>query len=556
MPRQTEKTRSVSRWRRWMADAIPRLAARIGLADRLQKIAARLRGLRGRQRLLAAAGLGAVSVSAFAPFYFWPVFFLTFPALAFMIDGAGEARRPWIAAAQIGWAFGFGYFFIGFHWVGFAFVVDAATHGWLLPFVAVAFPSGLALFMAAAAAAARSSWSNGVWRLFSLAASVSAFEWLRGHILTGLPWNLPGYVWGGADAMFQSVSVFGIYGLSLITVLIALAPAAAVNGDGTKSALKWPAAACGVVLIALFLFGWFRLPPGASPVFDNVALRIVQPNIAQAEKWKPELLERNWRRLIDLTRQAGLETRTHVIWTEAAPPFFLLSEPEGLSVVGSLLPDRAMLLTGTVRSEESAGARRYFNSMGVVSGTGKVLAVYDKSHLVPFGEYLPFFWLLEPLGITKLTGGSGGYTQGGGVRTISLAKSPSFGPLICYEVIFPGAVTEPGRRPEWLVTMTDDSWFGPWTGPYQHLGIAKIRATEEGLSIIRAANTGVSAVVDPYGRVTTSLELGRAGIIDAALPKPLKSTLYSLWGDLGFGLMLIACAGVGCFFSRSASEDG
>jgi apolipoprotein N-acyltransferase len=219
------------------------------------------------------------------------------------------------------------------------------------------------------------------------------------------------------------------------------------------------------------------------------------------------------------------------------------------------LPDKTSLLTGTVRSEDGEGRRRYFNSMAAVSGTGQVLAVYDKSHLVPFGEYLPLFWMLEPLGITKLTGGSGGYTQGGGVRTIEIANTPSFGSLICYEVLFPGEVVEPGHRPEWLVTMTDDSWFGPWTGPYQHLGIAKIRAAEEGLAVVRAANTGVSAVIDPYGRVTTSLELGVAGIVDSPLPKPLKSTVFARGGDLIFWLMLIAISGVGCFFSRSASDD-
>lgn len=538
-----------------MASSISRALAHIDIMQRTEAAAGWLRALGGWSRLLVAAGLGAISVFAFAPFYLWPIFFLTFPALAWMIDGARPAPRPWIAAAQIGWAFGFGYFFIGFHWVGFAFVVDAQAHGWLLPFVAVAFPSGLALFMAAAAGLARLSWSNGPWRVFALAAGISAFEWLRGHILTGLPWNLPGYVWGGVDAMFQSVSIFGIYGLSLITIVVALLPAALINSDGKRSGLSWPIAAMGGVLAALLVFGWVRLPSGGAPIFEGVALRIVQPNIPQAEKWKPELLQRNWTRLIDLTRRPGLATRTHVIWTEAAPPFFLVSEPDGLGVIGDILPDAASLLTGTIRSEGEGEARRFFNSMAAVSGTGRVLATYDKSHLVPFGEYLPFFWLLEPLGITKLTGGSGGYTQGAGVRTIEIPHTPSFVALICYELIFPGEVTESGRRPEWLVTMTDDSWFGPWTGPYQHLGIAKIRAAEEGLAVVRAANTGVSGVIDPYGRVTTSLELGVAGIIDAALPKPLKSTLFSRYGDFIYALMLIAIAGVGCFFSRSASDD-
>jgi apolipoprotein N-acyltransferase len=354
--------------------------------------------------------------------------------------------------------------------------------------------------------------------------------------------------------MFQAASLFGIYGLSLLTLLAVLLPAACFNADGRRSGAAWPLIAPAGILAALFLFGWFRLPFEPAPVFSDVALRIVQPNVPQAEKWKPELMERNWRLLLDLTRSPGLESRTHVIWTEAAPPFFLLREPLGLQVIAQVLPDRATLLTGVVRSEDAGERRRYFNSMAAITGDGRVLATYDKSHLVPFGEYLPFYQWLEPLGITKLTGGSGGYTEGSGVRTLQIPGTPPFGPLICYEVIFPGAVIEPGHRPEWLVTMTDDSWFGPWTGPYQHLGIAKVRAAEEGLAIVRAANTGVSAVIDPYGRIISSLGLDKTGFLDAALPKPLAPTLYSFVGDTIFTVLLLALAGAGLFFYQPTQQ--
>ncbi len=539
-----------------MASPILRGLKRVEFVSRIEKAAAWVREARGRRRWLIAAGLGAVSALAYAPFYAWPLLFFTFPCLVWMIDCAGNARRPWLAAGVAGWAFGFGYFLIGLHWVGFAFVVDAAAHAWQLPFVAVLFPGGLALFFGAAAGVARLRWPNGPARIATLAASVSAFEWLRGHVLTGFPWNLPGYVWSGWDAMFQAASLFGIYGLSLITVMIAFSPATLIDADGKPSRTAWPFGTALGVLVALFIFGWLRLPPGPAPTFEGIALRIVQPNVPQAEKWRPDLLERNWRLLVDLTRQPGLETRTHVIWTEAAPPFFLLQEPEALRVIAAILPDSTTLLTGTVRTEEGEGKRRYFNSMTAVSGDGRVLAAYDKSHLVPFGEYLPLFQLLEPLGITKLTGGSEGYSKGAGIKTLAIAHTPSFSPLICYEVIFPGAVVEAGHRPEWLVTMTDDSWFGPWTGPYQHLGIAKVRAAEEGLAIVRAANTGVSAVIDPYGRIVTSLGLDQTGVLDATLPKPLKPTLFSQIGDIFFSIMLIASAGVGFFFYRSPQQDG
>ena len=529
--------------------AEPRLTfpALIDLAGRLEGAVAWVRALDGRKRLAISAALGAASAFAYAPIYAWPLLFLTMPALVWMIDGA----RSWASAAWIGWAFGFGYFFIGLHWVGFAFVVDADRHAWLLPFVAVLFPGGLALFFALAAGLVRRHWARGWARVVLFAVALALVEWLRGHVLTGLPWNLPGYVWSGTPAMFQSVAVWGVYGLSLATLLCVLAPAALFDAEGRRVSGWWPVRLSVAVLLLLLAFGLWRVPSAATSVREDVAVRIVQPDVPQAEKWKAEYFQRNWQRLVDLTRAPGIETRTVVVWPEAAPPFFLLSQPDGLQAVGALLSDRTTLITGTIRTEGDGEKRKGFNSMAAVSGTGAVLAVYDKAHLVPFGEYLPLYWLLEPLGIQKLTGGSGGFTEGSGVRTVTIPGLPSFGPLICYELIFPGAVVEPGKRPEWLVTMTDDSWFGPWTGPYQHLGIAKIRAAEEGLPIIRAANTGVSAVIDPYGRIVSSLGLNETGVLDARLPTPLVPTVYSIAGDAIFFALLLLATGVSVFFFRS-----
>ena len=345
------------------------------------------RHLSGRKRLLVACGLGALSALAHAPLHFWPVLFFSFPALVWMIDGAIEKSQRWAAAALIAWAFGFGYFLIGLHWVGYAFVVDADRHAWLLPFVALIFPGGLALFFAGAAIGARFQWSNGVGRVFVLVAGLSAAEWLRGHVLTGFPWNLPGYVWSGSDSMIQTASVYGIYGLSLVTLLAVCLPASVIDARGKAIERVWPLMVSIGLIGAVFLFGILRVPGQAVPVFEGVALRLVQPNVPQSEKWKPELLQRNWQSLIDLTRTPGLETRTHVIWPEAAPPFLLLSTDGALEVIGEVLPDRVQLLTGTQRLEEGE-PKKYFNSMAAIDGTGRVLATYDKSHLVPFGEYL------------------------------------------------------------------------------------------------------------------------------------------------------------------------
>jgi apolipoprotein N-acyltransferase len=531
-----------------MADTIADRLAKLDLLGRVESAATWFRSCVGRGRLLVAAGVGAASALAYAPFYVWPLLFLTFPALVWLIDGAAHARRPRATAALIGWAFGFGYFLVGLHWIGFAFVVDSDRHAWLLPFVAVLFPGGLALFFALAAGVARLRWA-GWARVCVLAAALGGVEWLRGHILTGFPWNLPGYIWSGTDAMFQAASLFGIYGLSLLTLLALMAPAAVIDADGKRSNARWMLILPPVLLGGLFIFGWVRLPTDAAPTNADVAVRIVQPNVPQTEKWKPEFFERNWRVLIDQTRLPGLASRTVVVWPEAAPPLALLEAPDALEVVALALPDRTTLLTGTIRIERSE-KQRFFNSMAAVSGTGQVLATYDKAHLVPFGEYLPLYWLLEPLGVSQITGGGQGYTEGSGVRTLTIPGLPAFSPLICYELIFPGQVSAPGQRPDWLMTMTDDSWFGPWTGPYQHLGIAKVRAAEEGLPVVRAANTGVSAIIDPFGRITHSLGLDRTGILDANLPRPLVPTLYSITGDAIFFLMLLGTAAVGIFFSR------
>ena len=532
-----------------MAEPAAGLLANLKLLERVEGAAAWFRSCAGRRRLLVAVGLGAVSALAYAPFYAWPLLVVTFPALVWLIDGTASARRPWFSAALTGWAFGFGYFLIGLHWIGFAFVVDSDKHAWLLPFVAVLFPGGLALFFALAAGVARLRW-RGWARIFLLGSAFAAVEWLRGHILTGFPWNLPGYVWSGSDTMFQAASLFGIYGLSLMTLVALLAPAAVVDAQGRRSRAPWMMAPPLLILSGLFVFGWARLPAGAASTYADVALRVVQPNVPQSEKWKPEFFERNWRVLVDLTRQPGIETRTVVVWPEAAPPFALLEQSGALEVAGTILPDNATLLTGTIRIERGE-KRRFFNSMAAVSGTGKVLATYDKAHLVPFGEYLPLYRLLEPLGVSQITGSGQGYTEGSGIRTLTIPGLPTFSPLICYELIFPGEVSVRGQRPDWLMTMTDDSWFGPWTGPYQHLGIAKVRAAEEGLAVVRAANTGVSAIIDPYGRITDSLGLDRTGVLDAKLPRPLPRTLYSIAGDTLFLLMLIATTIVGVVFSKS-----
>ena len=530
------------------------------LRSSLAYIAAGLRALASWRAQGVALLLGAAAAAAMAPFFFWPLLALIFPALIWLLDG-GE-RRPVLRAAFIGFWFGFGFFLAGLYWVGFAFTVDAKTFAWMIPFVAVLFPGGLALFTAIAFAAARALWSQGLPRLLAFAFCFSACEFLRGHILGGFPWNLMGYAWAYMPAPIQASSLIGIYGLSLLTILAASSPAALIDSAAKSSRSDWRARlapVAGLALIALiWAFGVMRLDDATGARVPGMRLRLVQPDIAQADKYRPELRWVNWQALLDLTARKGIETVTHVIWPEAAPPFLLAQNPQALSEIARILPPRAVLLTGAVRAENASGKPRFYNGFVAIDSDGQIIASYDKTHLVPFGEYLPLEGALETLGLTKLTGGLGAFASGEGVRTLSAPGAPPFSPLICYEIIFPAAVTENGKRPLWLLNVTDDSWFGDTSGPRQHLAIARVRAVEEGLPVVRVANTGISTVIDAYGRVGAKLDYGTTGTIDAGLPAALPETLYARLGDGPYGVMLALCglaAMLGRFRARRERSD-
>ena len=497
-----------------------------------------LKKVRGWRRLLLAAAMGALSALAFPPFLFFPFLLLGYAALVLLLDGAIAGRHPLRNAAFTGWAFGFGQFLIGLHWVGYAFLVDADAHAWQLPFVAVVLPGGLALFPAIAALLSARFWRSGPARIFLFVFIFGAAEFFRGHMLTGFPWNLSGYGWGASLAMLQSAAFIGAYGLSLLTLLFGASLALLAE---RKPILP---ATMSILFLALWAGGMARLAYADDGVVGGVRLRIVQPGVPQSEKYVPQYMLRNWQRLLDLSRVHANARPTHIIWPEAAPPFVLAREPLALMQIGELTADGATLLTGAVRIERTPEGRALYNSFYVFAPNGKLVATYDKFHLVPFGEYMPFQETMDALGLTKITGGVGAFAAGDGPRTLAIPNAPPISPLICYEAIFPGEVT--GRpRPQWLVNVTDDSWFGPGPGPLQHLLIARVRAIEEGLPIARAANTGVSAIIDPYGRVRASLSLGRQGALDASLPAALRDTFFVRFGFatvLAFFMLVAAAA--------------
>jgi apolipoprotein N-acyltransferase len=505
-----------------------------------------LAALKGWRRYALAFALGAATTLTLPPVYFFPLGFVTFPALLWLLDGAPRRR----AAFALGWWFGFGYFAIGLYWIGNALLVFAAKYAFLLPFASAGLPAALAVFIGLATTIAwqgRAPFERAI--LFAIAWVVA--EWLRGHILTGFPWNLIGYAWTGSDAMLQSAALLGIYGVSLLVVVSASLPAL------SAASTKRHRVAALVAALALPLVAWaggaLRLALAPPVEFHaGVGLRIVQSNIPQREKWARRYQQRNLKQFLDLSTVDRPGWITHVIWPETAATFFVSENSVLRRVLATVAPESGLLITGGVRGEGEP--RRVMNSMYAIDGAGSVVATFDKFHLVPFGEYVP---LARYLPIQKLTSGKTGFTPGPGPRTLRLPGLPAVSPLICYEVIFPGAVAAPQDRPQWLLNLTNDAWYGVSAGPYQHLAQARVRATEEGLPMVRAAYAGVSAVIDPYGRVLRTLGLNRAGYIDTKLPKPIAApTVFVRAGDGVFaGLIGILAVAFGWARQRNRRRE-
>jgi apolipoprotein N-acyltransferase len=335
----------------------------------------------------------------------------------------------------------------------------------------------------------------------------------------------------------QFAAMFGIYGLSLLTLLVAAMPA--VLAGPARSGVRWTGAS--LVLLALIaLWGWIRVPTGPDPIFPGIHLRLVQANIPQAEIYRGDNQVGEIRRYLELSHRPGFDSLTAVIWPEAAVPFLLDQDAEGRRVVALGAPPAGVLVTGTPRADIAAGSlKTLWNSLEVLAPDGSVLATYDKAHLVPFGEYVPWRQYL-PISIAKVTAGSTDFTPGPGLRVLEVKGLPPFEPLICYEAIFPGDVVAKHAHPDWLLNITDDAWFGISAGPYQHFASARLRAVEEGVALARDGNDGVTAMVDPFGRITGMLALGDRGVLDSDLPRPIAGrTVFARLGNFA-PLSLIA----------------
>ena len=511
----------------------------LAMMGALHRCAGRLSVLRGWRRQWFAAGLGAFATLALPPVYLLPALLVSFPGLVWLLDGVERSRT----AFSLGWWFGLGHFVTGIYWIALALLTDPERYGWMIPFAVVGLSAILAVFPGFAAWGVFQSRVKGPGRVVVLALAWTAAEWLRGHIFSGLPWNLIGTVWTISDTMIQLAALTGVWGLSLLTVMCASSPALlADKSESGEVKIDWlhlaPVLIAAAALEVVWAGGAIRLAGAETPTVPDVSLRLVQPNIIQNHKWLPDLREAHLRKHLSLTSSqvkdpfvaSAPAATTYVIWPETAAPFLLDFNTTVRSRIAAVTPPGGLVITGMPRATPpDVYPQQVWNSIAAVDSQGVVSETYDKFHLVPFGEYVP---LRSVLPLNKITSGGIDFSAGPGPRTMRLPGLPPFSPLICYEVIFPGNVIDAKDPPQWILNVTNDGWFGLSSGPYQHFASAQLRAVEEGLPLVRAANTGISAVIDSYGRVVASLGLGSEGIIDSPLPQALSgSTVYGRFGD-------------------------
>ncbi len=482
-----------------------------------------LPGPLGRWPVTGCLLLGAAASLALPPLHLLPAL-LAFSLWLPLLHAATGLR----AVAARGFAFGLGWHLAGLYWIGIAFFTDAERFGALAVPAVIGLAALNGLFPAAAALLARAR----RWRSPLAAATALALAWtltdvLRDDVLLGFTWNPLAIVWAPFPALLQPAAWVGSDGLSLLTCLVAVLPGAALLGD-TIRPRRGPALAA-VLLALLAAAGAARLVlvrPEADP---GVTVRIVQANVAQHHKWDQEKRALWLRRHLELSVAPAAEPLALVVWPESAVPYQIEREPELRRILGEAAPPGGLLVTGGDRLELDADPPTASNSVFVLDATGSILARYDKVDLVPFGEYLPWRTLLGRLGLEKLTQGTIDFVPGPGRRTLRLPGLPALSPLVCYEAIFPGRAVDPADRPDFLLNLTNDAWFGRSPGPHQHAAMAVLRTVEEGLPLVRAANTGISLVADAQGRTLARLELGRMGVLDHPLPGRLATpTLYRI----------------------------
>ncbi len=514
----------------------------------MERLAGKVILLWGVRRAALAFAAGALAVLAQAPFDFPAAGFVAFPLLVWLLDGSvAERGRGFVRrlgpAFVTGWWFGFGYFLAGLWWIGNALLVEADSFAWALPLAILGLPALLAFFYGFAAAIARVLWADGLGRIFALAFGFGLAEWLRGFLFTGFPWNSIGYAAMPTPMLMQSVSLVGLAGMNALAVFVFASPALLASARDRR----FGAVLATLVVAAHVGFGLWRQPPAAE---KTLAIRAVQPSIDQTEKWDADVRDRIFKTYLDMTTakpEDGKPRPDLIVWPETAVPFLFTERPEALAELGDALQDGQMLLAGAVRGEGSddVGAR-FYNSIVAIDDKGEIASAFDKIHLVPFGEYLPFEDILSRLGLTKIVATPVSFSAGGSREPIAVPGGYKAIPLICYEVIFPYEVAAIADEGDFILNITNDAWFGDTPGPYQHFRQAQVRAVETGLPLLRVANNGITAAISADGRIVDGLALNATGNLDVQLPIVRAQLLAGSPGRNGLAVIFfffaLACA--------------
>jgi apolipoprotein N-acyltransferase len=495
----------------------------------------------GWRRFLLLLVAGAVAGLSVPPFFILPALFLTMPIWVWALDGA-ERRKGWRRifgpAFTIGFAFGWGYFTVAFHWLGAAFFVDG---GWFLaamPPAILALAALIALFWGFASALAHLTWSHGGARIVGLASWLAVAEFARGYVFTGFPFDLLGYALTGSEEMMQLASVIGVYGLTFLAPLMAMTPALIWPADDRPMGQRLaPLFVVLLVLSAQLGYGWNRMTGTVSTERQDVAMRLVQPLVYEHSDFgnvDPVALIDRLLMLSDMRMDPtdqGLADITHLVWPESSVPFFLSTYPDALARIARTLPEGATLLAGVPRQpyEMRPGmpASAPYNSVVAINSDGEVISSYDKSHLVPFGEYLPFQEFFSQFGLKQFVPGADGWAHGDRRRRLmGLPGAPAALILVCYEILFSGDLGDTAGA-QYLLNVTNDAWFDGSVGPAQHAHHARLRAVEEGMSLVRAANSGLTFVTDPIGRITAQLAPQQMAALDARPHQKLPTTIFA-----------------------------
>lgn len=534
---------------------------------RLLAFRAKLRALPLSQHCLLAAINGAVMSLAMAPLFIWPLMFAVMALMLWQIDAinftdiqqSDEGEKPTSAPHKsyslkssplkalslIGWSFGFGYFLVTLYWIGASFLVEAEKFALLMPLAVLVLPALLALFYAVAFLLTRLYWPNTQQRIFTLAITLFAVDWLRGHIFTGFPWQLIGHSLTAPPTLMQSLTLVNLYGLTALAVLIFAGPAACVReqqGAASKTTAQragaWAPLLLSLSLLAgLWGYGALRLSASVgNQTTTDVELLLIQPGVSQQDKVRPERRIAATKKVIDLTNSTlvktesleGTKTRL-IIWPETAILYALNRTKALRQDITKMLQPGDRLITGAYNvTGESPEKMRVTNSLFVLNNQGEITGSYDKHHLVPFGEYLPWPELLNSIGLEALVRMRGGFSYGPAPAPLKLETAPAFIPFICYEIIFPRYVADT-KNAGWLLNLSNDGWFGKTAGPHQHAHMARLRSVETGLPLVRLANNGISAIYDGYGLITSILNSDQPGVMQVKLPaeivKPLTETM-------------------------------